>query len=265
MRVRLPRLPMPGARRMEPPRHEGVIRVGRRGLGYAEYGDASGRLVLWHHGTPGGRRQIPLSARRTAERLGLRLVCVERPGVGDSTDHRYRWVRDGGRRHGSGRPARARSLCDGRPFGRRPVRARMRRYQLPDRVVAVGLLGSVCPVVGANRAPGSSIVGLAATFQGILDPLRSVLGTGIWLAMQPILPLGHPALRLYAFAACRTVTRRSLPIPTWRRCSSTTLPTRVAGGSAPSCTTLRCSGVRGASSSGTSGRRCSGGMATPTM
>ncbi len=56
----------------------------------------------------------------------------------------------------------------------------------------------MCPVAGPNGAPGSSIVGLAATFQGILDPLRSVLGTGIWLAMQPILPLGHLALRLYA-------------------------------------------------------------------
>src|SRR5580765_8846755 len=56
--IRLPRLPMPGAPSIEPPRHEGVIPVGRRRvLGYAEYGDPTGRLVLWHHGTPGGRRQ----------------------------------------------------------------------------------------------------------------------------------------------------------------------------------------------------------------
>jgi pimeloyl-ACP methyl ester carboxylesterase len=71
-------------------------------------------------------------------------------------------------------------------------------HELPERVTVVGLLGSVAPVVGPNAATESSIVGLAATFQGILDPLRSVLGVGIWLAVQPVIPLGHFALRLYA-------------------------------------------------------------------
>jgi len=190
---------MPGAPPIEPPRREGVIRVGeRRVLGCAEYGDPSGRLVLWHHGTPGGRRQIPLSARRAAERLGLRLICVERPGVGDSTDHRYRcigdWADDAGAvvdHLGHDRFATV-GLSGGGPY------ALACAYAFPDRVSVVGVLGSVCPVVGPNAAPGSSVVGLAATFQGILDPLRSVLGTAAWMAIQPIMPLGHFALRLYA-------------------------------------------------------------------
>ena len=78
-----------------PPRLEGTVPLpdGRR-LGYAEYGDPNGPLVLWFHGTPGGRRQIPLVGRRAASELGLRLVCVERPGVGDSTDHAYARILD---------------------------------------------------------------------------------------------------------------------------------------------------------------------------
>src|SRR5439155_4981444 len=190
---------MPGAPHIEPPRHEGVVRVGRRRvLGYAEFGDASGRLVLWHHGTPGARRQIPVTARRAAERLGLRLVSVERPGVGDSTQHRYQCIRDWADdaakvvdHFGHDRFAVV-GLSGGGPY------ALACAHELPDRVTVVGLLGSVAPVVGPNAATESSIVGLAATFQGILDPMRSVLGVGIWLAIQPVIPLGHFALRLYA-------------------------------------------------------------------
>jgi hypothetical protein len=50
-----------GVPRIEKPRAEGRLYLpnGRR-LGYAEYGDPSGEVVLWFHGTPGGRRQFPL-------------------------------------------------------------------------------------------------------------------------------------------------------------------------------------------------------------
>ena len=78
-----------------------------------------------------------------------------------------------------------------------PMRWRA-RTNFHGRVAVVGLLGSVCPVIGPNAAPGSSIVGLAATFQGLLDPLRSVLGTAIGLAVQPVVPFGHFVIRLYA-------------------------------------------------------------------
>jgi hypothetical protein len=43
-----------GVPRIEKPRAEGRLYLpnGRR-LGYAEYGDPSGEVVLWFHGTPG--------------------------------------------------------------------------------------------------------------------------------------------------------------------------------------------------------------------
>ena len=190
---------MPGAPSIEPPLHEGVVRIGRRRqLGYAEYGDRNGRLVLWHHGTPGARRQIPLTARRAAKRLGIHLVCVERPGVGDSTNHRYHCIREWADDaiavvdHLGHDDFAVVGLSGGGPY------ALACAHAFPDRVRVVGLLGSVCPLVGPNGAPGSSVVGLAVTFQGILDPLRSLLGAGIFLAIQPVIPLGHFALRLYA-------------------------------------------------------------------
>ena len=196
--IRLPRLPMPGVPPVEPPRHEGVVRVGgRRTLGYAEFGDPDGRLVLWHHGTPGGRRQIPLKGRRAAERLGLRLVCVERPGVGDSTNHRYRcireWAADAAKvvDHLGHDDFATVGLSGGGPY------ALACAHELPDRVTVVGLLGSVSPVAGSEAAPGASVVALAKRFQGVLDPLRSILGPVLWLAIQPLMPLGNIAYGLY--------------------------------------------------------------------
>ncbi len=196
---RLPSPPVPGVSAIEPPRREGVVRVGRnRTLGFAEFGDPAGRLVLWHHGTPGARRQIPLGGRRAAERLGLRLVCVERPGVGDSTDHRYGCVRDWAQDaaavadHLGHEELAVVGLSGGGPY------ALACAHELPHRVAVVGLLGSVAPVAGPDAAPGSSIVALATRFQGILDPLRSLLGPALWLGMQPLMPVAHPAYRVYA-------------------------------------------------------------------
>ena len=49
------------------PRLEGTVGLpdGRR-MGFAEFGDPRGRPVIWLHGTPGARRQIPHEARRLA-------------------------------------------------------------------------------------------------------------------------------------------------------------------------------------------------------
>jgi pimeloyl-ACP methyl ester carboxylesterase len=51
-------------------------------------------VVLWCHGTPGARRQFPLLGRRAAEKLGMHVVVVERPGSGLSDPHAYAAVAD---------------------------------------------------------------------------------------------------------------------------------------------------------------------------
>src|SRR5271169_4235613 len=85
----------PGVPRVEKPRAEGqfLLADGRR-LGYAEFGDPTGPVVLWFHGTLGARRQFPMLGRRAAERLGLRVILIERPGTGLSDAHRYGAVTD---------------------------------------------------------------------------------------------------------------------------------------------------------------------------
>jgi pimeloyl-ACP methyl ester carboxylesterase len=176
-----------------------VIPVGQgRVLGYAEFGDPGGRLVLWHHGTPGARRQLPIVGRRAAERLGLRVVLVERPGVGDSTNHRYgsfrEWADDAAvvvDDLGHDRFASV-GLSGGGPYALACAAA------LGDRVTAVGLLGSVCPLLGPDAAPPEGVLTLAARFRGPIGVFRTVLGTGLWAALQPLGPLAHPMYRLYA-------------------------------------------------------------------
>ena len=78
-----------------PPRLEGTVVVAPdRRLGFAEFGPPDGLPVLWFHGTPGARRQIPVEARALARSRGLRIVGIDRPGIGSSTPHLYGSILD---------------------------------------------------------------------------------------------------------------------------------------------------------------------------
>jgi pimeloyl-ACP methyl ester carboxylesterase len=54
-----------------------------RTLGYAEYGDPLGKPVFFFHGTPGSR--FFRSPDEITKEKGVRLICVDRPGYGEST------------------------------------------------------------------------------------------------------------------------------------------------------------------------------------
>ena len=65
--------------------NEGQVRLpDGRCLSYAEFGIPSGPLVLYFHGTPGARLEGELIHEEATAR-GVRLVAVERPGIGHST------------------------------------------------------------------------------------------------------------------------------------------------------------------------------------
>jgi len=186
--------------RVEKPRAEGrfYLANGRR-LGFAEYGDPSGAVVLWFHGTPGGRRQLPLLARRAAEKLGLRVVLVERPGSGLSDAHPYQAVADwaadmalvadalGAQRLG------VVGLSGGGPY----ALACAAVPPLANRVAAVGVLGGVVPSVGPDATATGSIE-LARRFAPVLSGLRRPLAALVTGLVMPVVPLGHYACRAYA-------------------------------------------------------------------
>jgi pimeloyl-ACP methyl ester carboxylesterase len=175
---------------IRPPRFEGTFHLdGERRLGYAEYGPATGRPVLWFHGTPGARRQIPPHARDVAHQRNVRLIAVERPGIGASPPHVYgslvEWATDleafcealGLDRIGIA------GLSGGGPY------ALACAHEMPDRVVAVALLGGVAPSVGEDAAPGG------------LSPFVRTLAPLVHVARRPlgfVLPRLVPALERVA-------------------------------------------------------------------
>jgi len=57
---------------------------GRR-LCWAEYGDPAGRPLMFFHGGPGSRLPVVPRQEEIAAALGVRLLCPERPGFGEST------------------------------------------------------------------------------------------------------------------------------------------------------------------------------------
>jgi pimeloyl-ACP methyl ester carboxylesterase len=188
-----------GIKSNPPPRAEGAVTLADgRQIGYAEYGEPRGPLVMWFHGTPGARRQLPPIAHDAARALGLRIVCAERPGVGDSTEHVYEhlsdWAADAvavaerlGHEH-----FMVVGLSGGGPY------ALACAHEFPDRVVGVGLLGSVTPVTGDEVATGGP-VSLAVPFNGLISAIRRPLGLGLWAFVQVVTPFAH-ALVLAATA-----------------------------------------------------------------
>jgi pimeloyl-ACP methyl ester carboxylesterase len=183
----------PGVPRCDPPRAEGRFHLpdGRR-LGYAEFGDPAGDVVLWFHGSPGGRRQLPLIGRRAAESLGLRVVLIERPGSGLSDPHAYAQIGDwaddithvadilGAQRLG------VVGLSGGGPY----ALACAARPGLAHRVAAVAVLGGVTPAVGPD-ATASGAIDLARRFAPVMSACRRPFAAGLSGMLAPVIPLAH--------------------------------------------------------------------------
>ncbi len=55
-----------------------------RALGYAEYGGSERKALFYFHGAPGTRLEARVFAEQ-AVRVGIRLIAVDRPGMGLSS------------------------------------------------------------------------------------------------------------------------------------------------------------------------------------
>jgi len=173
-----------------------AVRDGRR-LSFAEYGSHTGPAIVWMHGTPGARRQIPLDAREYAVEHGLRIIGIDRPGIGSSTPYLYPNVLDWTADLALLLDAlgiddiRVIGLSGGGPY------ALAAGAGLPDRVRGVGVLGGVAPTRGADAIGGGPIQ-LAVRFAPLLSAGRLPLGIALTTAIRTVKPLAGAGLDLYA-------------------------------------------------------------------
>ena len=180
------------------PKLEGNIAVGDdRQIGFAEFGDPQGRAIFWLHGTPGARRQIPMDARVYAEQRQIRLIGIDRPGIGSSTPYQYdtafafaedlRTIAD---TLGVDK-FEVIGLSGGGPYALACAAA------MPDRVVAAGVLGGVAPVRGADAIGGgvSTLVTVAAQVIEVAGAPIRLAASGL---IRLIRPVAEPALYAYA-------------------------------------------------------------------
>src|SRR6059058_4161198 len=176
------------------PKLEGNVAVGDdRQLGFAEFGDPQGRAVFWLHGTPGARRQIPTEARVYAEHHDIRLIGVDRPGIGSSTPHRYETIsafaddlRTIADTLGIDKMAVV-GLSGGGPYTLACAAG------LPDRVVAAGVLGGVAPTQGPDAISGGAMT-LGLRVAPLLKFGGNPLRLGASMLIQSIRPVASSAL-----------------------------------------------------------------------
>ncbi|MGJ0119805.1 alpha/beta fold hydrolase [Williamsia sp. MIQD14] len=178
-----------------------AVRQGRR-IGFAEFGSPHGRAVIWLHGTPGARRQIPLEARRWAGENNVRVIGLDRPGVGSSTPYRYpsvlgfaddlRIVADA---LGVDQMAVI-GLSGGGPY------TLATSYAMPERVVVAGVLGGVAPTVGPDAIDGGAM-GLGKYAAGVLEVAGAPIGRTVSSFIRVARPIASPAIGLYGLLSPR--------------------------------------------------------------
>lgn len=173
-----------------------AVRDGRR-LSFAEYGSPRGPAIVWMHGTPGARRQIPFEAREYAERHGLRIIGIDRPGIGSSTPHLYPELLDWAGDLELLLDAlavdifRLIGLSGGGPYVLAAGAA------LPGRAQGIGVLGGVAPVLGPDAAAGG-VIQLARWLSPLLRAGRVPLGVALTQLIRVARPVAGPGLDLYA-------------------------------------------------------------------
>jgi len=172
-----------------------AVRDGRR-IGFCSFGTPNGRPVFWLHGTPGARRQVPLGGRALAEEHDLRIIGLDRPGIGSSTPHVYDSVRDFALDLELVADAlgldtfHVVGLSGGGPY------ALATSAVMPDRVLGLEVIGGVAPTVGPDATDGG-VVELASRLRVLLPMVRVPLGFALTAAVRVLRPAAGPALDAY--------------------------------------------------------------------
>ena len=166
-----------------------------RTMSWAAYGDPAHDVAFWFHGTPGAMGQLPHDAADAATARGLRIVTVERPGVGRSTPHRYRTIRDFApdllavADHLEAEEFGCVGLSGGGPYLLGVAHA------APDRMRAGIVLGGVGPTRGRDAVPSHTL--LLRPLSGALNAVAVPIGAGLSRAVRLAAPLASPAVDLF--------------------------------------------------------------------
>ena len=180
------------------PRLEGTVQLhdGRR-IGFAEFGDPKGGGVFWLHGTPGARRQVPPEARAMALECGVRIIGLDRPGIGSSTRHDYPDVRSFAFDLEQVADAlgidemSVIGLSGGGPY------ALAAGAVLKERVAGLGILGGVAPTVGPDAMHGG-LVTVAERFSWLLEHGKGPLEFALVNLIRGLTPLASPGIGWFA-------------------------------------------------------------------
>ncbi|MCB1255865.1 MAG: alpha/beta hydrolase [Microthrixaceae bacterium] len=167
-----------------------------RELGWAEFGHPDGDTVLWFHGTPGSRFQIPPKIDEAALQHGFRVIGVERPGTGRSTNHYYHRIKEFGPdievltdSLGIERFAVV-GLSGGGPYTLSVA------HHMADRVVAASILGGFGPVRGPDAVfSWTRALRFAAP---AFEVLRSPMGSAVGKVVSVASPVADPVFGAYA-------------------------------------------------------------------
>jgi pimeloyl-ACP methyl ester carboxylesterase len=186
---------------------EGGVRLddGRR-LSYCEWGQADGSPVLHCHGGPGCRLEC-WGGEDAYARAGVRLITIDRPGIGGSDPKAGRTLLDW--------PVDVAQLADALAVGRFAVMGHSMGgayalacgSNLPERVTVVGLVGAVPPL---DRPGGIEQLGTARYWKTARErpALMRASYAGLTLATRLAPPVGHRLFFRHASNADRAVVDR---------------------------------------------------------
>ena len=188
-----------------------------RTLAYLEWGDPNGSPILECHGNPGCRVLVWDEA--VAARLGVRLITVDRPGIGSRARCRGEGSLTGPTMLVSCVCHRGRALRPARILGRRRLRVRVRRAaRQPCRVDGAGRLDRAARSPGCGRRAGTT----PPVEAGPRPPgarWRRLRAPGAPWAFAPVgaSPFGGGEAACPATARRSTTTRASSSVaPRWR-------------------------------------------------
>ncbi len=199
-----------------------------RGLGYAEYGEAGGRALLYFHGWPGSRFEAGLLD-GLARQVGVRVIAPDRPGYGLSDSKKGRRLMDW--------PDDVCELADHLGLGRFAVlgisgggpSALACAAKIPGRISSALLVASVAPADAPGAREGMValnrwLLSFAQTAPWLAERVGAVCLAAFWGKGQQVIPrqiearlcaadretLAHPEVRQTLIASSTEALRNGI-------------------------------------------------------